>query len=194
MAVDSQGYIYTTNFDYSDVEKYSPSGQLVSSFGTECPQQPGSDSAALPCANATSIPSGQLNHPFGIELDGQGNIYVNDHRSSRVVKFSPVGEQLGAVGPTLPAPYPSMSLPEGVGVDSVGDVYVQASNPESVVKLAPSGTPLAEWQVPGHYYLGGDPGFDPQGNLYVTANTDDDPPSAMIVKLSPSLRVLAEWK
>jgi sugar lactone lactonase YvrE len=198
-ALDGQGTIYVTDFTNSHVEKFSPSGTLLASFGEECPHLQGQPECASQDQNPPQpIPLGQLNHPFGVALDAEGNIYVNDHRDSRVVKYSPSGQQLAVFGPTLPAPYPSLDLPEGIGVDGAGNIYVHCRNPESLVKLSPSGTPVAEWQVPSDYGVAGDPAADAQGNVYVTISADSPDLSAsfpaMIVKLSPSLQVLAMWK
>jgi DNA-binding beta-propeller fold protein YncE len=191
VAVDAPGYVYTTNFDYSEVEKYSPSGQLAMSFGKECPQQQGE--GPLPCANAGDIPPGELNHPAGLALDAQGNIYVNDHRSRRVVKFSPTGQQLAAFGPKLADPYGSLGLMEGIAVDAQGDVLVDDESVQRVLELSPEGQPLAQWLPGSDYSPVGDPGIDAQGNIYITVSADDGRPS-YVAKLSPSLRLLAEWK
>jgi hypothetical protein len=48
--------------------------------------------------------------------------------------------------------------------------------------------------VPDGYFFTGDPGFDTQGNLYVTETTLDTLRSGMVVKLSPNLQPLSEWK
>jgi streptogramin lyase len=198
-AVDGQGNIYVTDFTNSHVEKFSPSGTLLVSFGGECPHVQGQRECASQDQNPPQpIPPGQLNHPFGVALDSEGNIYVNDHRDSRVVKYSPSDQQLATFGPQLPAPYPSLDLPEGVGVDASGNIYVHCRNPESLVKLSPSGEPLAAWQVPSNYGITGDPAADAGGNVYVTISAESPDLSAsfpaMIVKLSSNLQELAMWK
>lgn len=166
VALDRQGNVYTTNFDHSDVEKYSPSGRLLARFAKG------------------------FDHPDGIAVDARGNIYVNDHRSSRIVKLSPAGHQLRAFGPSLAAPYQNLDQPEGVAVDSHGNIYVAH---DDLVKLSPSGKPLAQWTPPSGDNPYGGMGFDDHGNLFVTVG-GGPPPVFMVVKFSPSLHVLAEWK
>lgn len=166
LAIDSAGNIYTADFDYSAIEKYSASGRLLASYGKN------------------------LDGPDDVALDRQDNIYVNDHRNNRIVKLSPRGHQLRVFGPSLPGPYLSFNQPEGVAVDLQGNIYVAH---DELVKLSPSGNPVAHWRPPGNFAPNGDMGFDAQGNIYATI-LEGPPPVSRVVKLSPSLQLLATWK
>lgn len=209
-AVDGQGNIYITNWDYGDVEKYSPSGRLILSFGKLCPMLsntakptcadatyiggPGCETTFLPmCVDPTDLPPGELNHPYGLALDTQGNIYVSDHYNRRIVKFSPSGAQLAVFGSQLPPPYGPLSVSEGVAVDAHGNLYdICAGLKPRVVKFSPSGQPVAQWTPPDPYNPAGDAGVDANGNLYVTLISETAP--SEVVKLSPELQLLQEWK
>jgi sugar lactone lactonase YvrE len=195
IALDVQGDIYTTDWQHSHVEKFAPSGTLLASFGKECPQLDGSTACASQDHNPPlPIPPGQLNHPVGVALDARGNMYINDHRSNRIVKYSPTGQQLAIFGPDLPAPYPSLDLPEGVGVDGAGNILIADPSVRLFVKLSPSGAPLGQWEAPSGYWVVGTPGVDARGNLYVTIGSALSGHASMIVKLSPGLQPLEEWK
>ena len=189
IALDAAGDLYVSSFDFCEVQKFSPSGALLATFGHACPQVEGNKS----CSDARHIAPGELNHPDGIALDPQGNIYVNDHRSNRVVKLSPSGQQLAVFGPAL-AKGEILSGLEGIGVDRDGNLYVDDGGPPRVLKLSPTGQPLAQWRAPTGYGVGGDPGFDAQGNLYVTIGLMSDVGLSKVVKLSPALKVLATWQ
>lgn len=192
VAVDARGNLYVPNFAFSDVARYAPSGKLLQTFGHPCPQAPGGDTTAGPCTDEGHQGPGELNHPDGIALDQNGNIYVSDHRSRRIVKFAPNGQQLAVFGPSLPAPYGSFGLTEGVAVDRAGNIYVEDRSGPPVVKLSPAGVPLAQWQAPKGYAPEGTPGIDAAGNLYLTLNADTAP--CLVVKLSAELRVQSSWK
>jgi sugar lactone lactonase YvrE len=116
---------------------------------------------------------------------------VSDHRSRRVVKFSPAGEQLSVFGPRLPAPYGSLGLTEGLAVDSAGNIYIEDRKGPRVVKLSPAGRPLAQWRAPKGYVPEGTPGIDSAGNLYLTLNADRGP--SMVAILTPNLTFRTRW-
>ena len=192
VAQDAAGNLYVPNFAFSDVEKYSPSGTLLMTFGHTCPQRPGSQTKPDACTDEGHLAPDELNHPDGIAVDEEGNVYISDHRSRRVVKFTPDGTQAAAFGPTLPAPYGPLGLTEGVAVDRDGTMYVEDLSHGRMVKLSPTGTPVAQWHAPKGYVPAGTPGMDAEGNLYVSLNAPAGP--CIIVKLSPLLQRLATWK
>ncbi|HEX8917463.1 MAG TPA: NHL repeat-containing protein [Chloroflexota bacterium] len=200
IALDAQGNMYTTAFFSSLVGKISPAGRLLATFGKECPHSRGHVACASQDHNPPQpIPPGQLNHPVGVVVDNKGNMYVNDHRDSRIVKYSPSGKQLAVFGPQLPSLYPTLDYPEGVGIDGAGNIFVADPSIEMLIKLSPSGVPLHQWQAPPGFGPVGTPGYDAHGNLYVTVSHDWDGHSAvrapaMLVKLSPGLKVLATWR
>jgi tripartite motif-containing protein 71 len=120
---------------------------------------------------------GQFTQPFGVAVDGEGNIYVSDLRG--VQKFDPrgrfilmfSGEQLG--------------FPRGLAVDRRGKVYVADLANHSVAKFDAQGRFLARFGREGE----GDGEFkspvnltvDEEGNLYVVDQDD-----CCIQKLDPN--------
>ncbi|MDO6391769.1 putative Ig domain-containing protein, partial [Pontibacter sp. BT731] len=66
---------------------------------------------------------GQLSHPNGLTVDGQGNVYVADRFNHRVQKFDGQGAflfQFGSEG----SGEGQLSHPYGIAVDGQGNVYV----------------------------------------------------------------------
>ena len=72
VAVDPLGFVYLTNNDDDStykIQKFASDGTLVTEWGTG------------------GIGDGQFDHPQGIALDSQGNVYVTDEFNCRVQKF-----------------------------------------------------------------------------------------------------------
>jgi DNA-binding beta-propeller fold protein YncE len=72
LAVDDRGYVYTTDPEASRVLIFDSEGELVTIFGKY-----GTDEASFDL-------------PTGIEVDGEGNLYISDSNNHRIMKFSPV--------------------------------------------------------------------------------------------------------
>ena len=89
VATDSRGYVYLTDPEAYRVLVFTPDGQYVARFGL------------------FGSGAGELNLPTGIDVDGEGNIYVADTGNNRVIKYGPLN--LG-----LPAP--------ADGAEPAGDV------------------------------------------------------------------------
>jgi streptogramin lyase len=190
--IDADGNVLTADFDLSQVEKYSPSGVLLATIGHECTHPDGRPFVCLP---ENKIPPGALNKLSGLALDTQGNIYVADHRGSRIVKFSPSGQQLAAFGPKLPNPAGQIGFVEGVSVDSQDNMYLDDLGPPNaprLLKLSPSGQVIGQWLPPSPYFPKGDGAFDRQGNLYLAMSADATH-APYLAKLSPDLKLLAQW-
>ena len=66
---------------------------------------------------------GQFNRPWGITIDGDGNLYVADWNNHRIQKFTADGEFLMTIGdPGIGAG--KLRRPSDVAVDADGDIYV----------------------------------------------------------------------
>ncbi|HCH08246.1 MAG TPA: hypothetical protein DEW32_03475, partial [Dehalococcoidia bacterium] len=67
--------------------------------------------------------AGEFNSPWGITADGQGHVYVADHKNHRIQKFNADGEfvfELGSHGKGDN----QFDHPSSVAVDSDGEIYV----------------------------------------------------------------------
>src|SRR5262249_43599938 len=76
--------------------------------------------------------SAQLNVPFGVAVDGAGNLYIADLRNSRIRKVTTDGlistvagnETTGYSGDGGPATSAQLNSPNGVAVDGAGNLYI----------------------------------------------------------------------
>jgi DNA-binding beta-propeller fold protein YncE len=130
----------------------------------------------------------QFADPRGVAIDSQGNLYVADAGSHRVVKLSQAGQtlaewRLGAE---------DRSTPAGIALDADGNVYVADWQAGQVFKLAPTGTLLAQWGAPGSTpgAFDGPRGLavDADGNVYVA-----DSGNQRVQKLAPTGEAVAQW-
>lgn len=111
---DTTGNLYIADQFGSKIHKYSPSGQLITSWGT------------------FGSGNGQFNRPFNVAINEQnGNVYVLDYAtSSRLQIFTSGGAFVQKV--TLPV---VMDSPRGMDVDpSNGDIYIADSNKKTIYR------------------------------------------------------------
>ena len=78
----------------------------------------------------TVLPFTGVSVPWGIAVDGAGDVYVTQHDSSQVLK-SPAGSDT----PTE-LKFTGLNTPLAVTVDNAGNVYVADRGNDRVVKLA----------------------------------------------------------
>jgi sugar lactone lactonase YvrE len=114
---------------------------------------------------------GGFSSPFGVAVDGAGNVYVADWANS-VVKEMPAGCATSSCVTTLGGGF---RYPQGVAVDGSGDLYI-ADTYSNTVEEMPAGCTYAVYEDGGCVatVLGG--GFsypegvavDGSGNVYVT--------------------------
>jgi tripartite motif-containing protein 71 len=137
---------------------------------------------------------GSLAWPWGLAVDARGNIYTTECFNNRVQKFSPQGKSL-ALWSNL-----SLNCPQGIAVDAQGRVFVVDHGNSTVLMLSSSGKTLRTWTGAGP--LNAHPAFtdptgvavDRQGNFYVVVtNSTGVPKPALIVKMAPSGKLLAQW-
>ena len=110
----------------------------------------------LQCYTDPTLSANSLNHPYGLALDGSGNLYVADTWNSRVLYY-PAGTttatrlygQGGSYTSCLPndiASTPnadSLALPMGLALDGSGDLYVADTQNNRVLHY-PAGSTTAE--------------------------------------------------
>ena len=123
--------------------------------------------------------------PYGLALDGSGNLYVADQANNLIRKVTPSGvvSTFAGSGATGSADgngvAASFNGPEGVAVDAVGNVYVADTFNNLIRKITPSGlvSTLAGTLVKGYsdgtgtsasFNRPSDLAVDVNGNLYVT--------------------------
>ena len=113
--------------------------------------------------------NGQLNYPYGVAVDSQGNIYVSDY-SSRIQKLDPNGTFISNVA-TSGSGAGQVSGPAGLFVDSQDNLYVAdasnhriqrfSSSSEVTLGFGQAGSADGEFSTPQDIYV------DASGNIYV---------------------------
>jgi len=145
VAFGEDGEFYVSDgYGNSRVQKFSPSGAFVKSWGT-----PGKG-------------RGQFNLPHAIVMDAEGRLLVADRENSRIQIFNRDGRWLDAWGGF--APY-------GLALAADGTLFVADGKANCVVHLDAKGKVKEKWgkkgTAPGDFDLPHMLAFDPAGHLYV---------------------------
>lgn len=166
VVVDSRGEVYVLDAVAQLIQRYGSSGKPRGAIGRDL----------------------GLYRPRGLTMDGQGNLYVADTGSNRIVKITPSGQQLAQFGSQGPGPG-QVNQPTDVAVDANGRMYVVDTYNQRVQVLDPAGRYVREWPI------GGANTFDsphiqpgPGGQVFIT-----DPEAHMVIAYDGAGRALGEW-
>ncbi len=187
VAVDGSGNVFVADTYNHTIRKITPSGDVTTFAGMV-----GSSGST----NATGI-AARFYNPWGVAVDGIGNVYVADYKNHKIRKISSDG-----VVTTLAGSYAagsangtgteaSFNYPSDVAVDGCGNVYVVDCSNHMIRKISPAGvvTTLAGSTTSGHVDATGAAArfnypwgieVDGSGNVYVA-----DMSNHMIRKISP---------
>jgi uncharacterized protein (TIGR03437 family) len=88
IAVDSAGNIYEPDFRTATLQKILPNGTKYAIAGTGVPGFSGDGGPAI---------GAQLDQPYGVAIDGQGNIYVADSGNMVIRLLTPVASSLSVM-------------------------------------------------------------------------------------------------
>jgi sugar lactone lactonase YvrE len=167
IAADALGNVYVADLSNARINKYSPDGKFLLSFGKHGDEQ---------------VKNGpyEFREPSGVAVDKDGNVFVADAWNGRVAKYDSKGKFVTEYS----GPRYSFYSPRNVAVDGNGNFYV-ADTGNSVIKAyGPSGNFLKE--VGGHGKGGGHfnevfgIAVDARGYIYAA-----DPGNQRIHKFSP---------
>jgi serine/threonine protein kinase, bacterial len=81
------------------------------------------------------LPFTGVSVPWGIGVDGAGDVYVTEHDNNKVLKLA-----AGANAPTE-LPLTGLNTPLGVAVDADGNILVADRGNDTVVRLVVAGCP-----------------------------------------------------
>ena len=90
IAIDNAGDVYVTDWNNYRVQKFSPEGDHLLTFGSG--ERTGvAPDGSTPYAHVTEarvpVSLNSLNHPTGVAVDGDGDVYVADWMNNRLVIF-----------------------------------------------------------------------------------------------------------
>ncbi len=128
IAIDSVGNLYVTEYNNNTIRKITPAGVVTTLAGT---------AGVAGSANGTGG-AARFNVPYGIAVDGGGNVYVGDNRNGTIRKITAAGvvtTLAGGVGGAADGTGAAarFNAPMGVAADSAGDIYV-ADNMNHVIR------------------------------------------------------------
>jgi sugar lactone lactonase YvrE len=139
IAVDSQGRVYVIDAGRGDIPEEAPAIQVFDA-----------DGRFLVAWGEHGSGEGQLIDPIGLDIDGNGDVWVADFGNDRVQKFSPDGTFLTTWG--------GFGVKEGqfhwltdVAIDSQGRIYVTDWKNNRVQVFEPDGTFVAVWGDEGKF-------------------------------------------
>jgi hypothetical protein len=138
VAMDGAGNLYIADADNSRVRKVTPGGIITTAAGTGTPGFNGDNIAAT---------SAQLNDPWGVAVDGAGNLYIADRNNDRIRKVTPGGiittvagtGTSGYNGDNIAATSAQLFDPYGLAVDRSGNLYIADTANNRIRKVTPSG-------------------------------------------------------
>lgn len=134
VAVDSNGNVFVADQNNRVIRKITSAG-LVSTLA-------GSGSAGF-SNGIGSIAS--FSDPYGVAVDGNGNVLVADKNNNAIRKITPTGAVstlagIGSSGFTNGSGIITrFNTPSGVTVDSIGNVYVADKDNNAIRKITPTG-------------------------------------------------------
>ncbi|OKP89213.1 fibronectin type III domain-containing protein [Paenibacillus sp. P32E] len=138
VAVDSNGNVYVADSSNHRIQKLT----AATGVWSEWKKSGGGSGSGL----------GEFNEPSGVEVDGDGNVYVADMGNHRIQKltvatgaWSEWKKSGGGAGSGLG----EFNEPYSVAVDGSGNVYVADSNNERIQKLTAATGLWSEWKKSG---------------------------------------------
>ncbi|MEI6715941.1 MAG: immunoglobulin domain-containing protein [Verrucomicrobiota bacterium] len=134
VAVDGLGNVYVADSDNNKIRKITSSGVVSTLAGS------GASGAADGPGSTASF-----RKPYGVAVDGLGNVYVADTDNNKIRKITSAGvvstlAGAGAYGSANGSgSTASFSIPSGVAVDGLGNVYVVDTGNNKIRKITSSG-------------------------------------------------------
>ncbi len=137
VAVDTAGNLYVADTYNDTIRKITPNGVVTTLAG----------SAGISGATDLTGSNALFNQPYGVAMDGAGNVYVADTGNGTIRKITPDGAVTTVAGMAgiagLGDGAGSSALfnqPHGLWVDSAGNIYVADTGNAALRKIATDGT------------------------------------------------------
>jgi uncharacterized protein (TIGR03437 family) len=179
VAADRFGNLYLSDTSNHRVRKVDAAGLIHTIAGTGVAGWNGDGGPAT---------AAQLNLPYGVAVDGAGNIYVADLGNNRVRRIGPDGVirtwagngGAGSEGDGGPATSAQLHTPRNLALDAAGNLYISEFDGHRVRKVSPDGR---IWTVAGTGTAGyrGDGGPGPSAQLSSPAGLAVDRTGALYI-------------
>lgn len=136
MTVDATGNLYISDVGNETIRKITPQGQVRTLAG-------------VPGMGGTTDGSGyggRFKYPWGLAVDGDGNVYVGDIVAHTIRKVTPWGDISTLAGKADepgsedgPGSTARFVKPDGIAVDTAGNVFVADRISHTIRKITPAG-------------------------------------------------------
>ena len=182
LALDEAGNLYIADSSNSRIRKVDAAG-VISTVAGDGTRGFGGDGGPAVAA--------QLYLPYGVALDGAGNLYIADRNNNRIRKVDAAGVIStvaggGSGGDGGPAVAAYLNSPRGVAPDGAGNLYIADSSNNRIRKVDAAGV-ISTVAGDGTQGFGGDGGpaataqldfpqdvaLDGDGNLYIADSGND---------------------
>ncbi len=136
VAVDSSGNLYIANRYNHRIRKVTVGTGVITTVAGSATAGYGGDGGVATAA--------QLLYPYGLTVDGTGNIFIADTNNQRIRQVSAATGNIATLAGTGTAGYngdgpaigATLNYPTGVAVDGPGNVYIADQNNQRVRKIA----------------------------------------------------------
>lgn len=155
IAIDAKGSLWTTDFANDTLQKYSPQGEFLASYGSQ------------------GQGAGQFYFPIGLTINS-GHIWVADTLNNRIEEFNESGAYLGQFG-SAGTGAGQFNNPEAVAVDSNHHIWVPDSNNNRVEEFTEAGGYIKSIGTTGAGKLNGpgDVAIGPGNTIFVADYHDN---------------------
>ncbi|WP_082994861.1 MULTISPECIES: NHL domain-containing protein [Aquimarina] len=132
IAIDGSGNIYVADYANHRIRKVNTNGTVTILAGGSQGYADGTGTAA------------RFNFPYGVAVDGGGNVYVTDRNNYRIRKITPGGVVTTLAGSTQgyangTGTAARFNHPTGIVVDGSGNIFVSDWSNHSIRKITPTG-------------------------------------------------------
>jgi hypothetical protein len=129
VSVDTAGNLFIVDGGDNRIRRVDAATQIITAVagdGNVCP------SSTDPCGDGGSATSANLNGPFGVAVDGSGNVFIGDSGDNRIRRVD-TSQNISTVafnglptfgGDSGPATSASMENAAAVAVDPAGDLFI----------------------------------------------------------------------
>ncbi|MDM8545575.1 NHL repeat-containing protein [Candidatus Venteria ishoeyi] len=141
LAVDTQGFVYVADAGNHRIRRISPEGMIETIAGSSA----GYEGDGLPATQA------KLNHPQGVSIDLQGNVFIADSYNQRIRQINHDGRIFTIAGSSFTglsngtfsgdnelATRARLFYPQDISVDASGTLYIADANNHRVRQLKPN--------------------------------------------------------